>query len=84
MPYQVELSRKADKELQKLPIDIQERVTENLLALAEDPRPHGYKQLKGEDLFRIRVGNYRVVYDIYDDVLIVLVVRVRHRKDVYD
>lgn len=52
--------------------------------LADDPRPTGVVKLAGDDnLWRIRIGNYRVVYEIYDDQLIVLVLRVAHRKDIY-
>ena len=60
------------------------RVDARILALAEDPRPPGAKRLAGsEGLHRIRVGDYRVVYAIEDDVLLVLVVRIGHRRDVY-
>ena len=53
-------------------------------ALAANPRPKGVKKLSGpDDLYRIRVGDYRIVYQIHDDRLIVLVVRIGHRKDVY-
>jgi mRNA interferase RelE/StbE len=51
--------------------------------LADNPRPYGYKKLKGEDAYRIRVGNYRVIYEIEDDKIIVIVVSVGHRKDIY-
>jgi mRNA interferase RelE/StbE len=55
-----------------------------LLALADDPRPHGSEKLKGSrDQYRLRVGTYRVIYEIRDDRLIVLVLRIGHRKDVY-
>jgi mRNA interferase RelE/StbE len=51
--------------------------------LPDNPRPSGCRKLKGADVYRIRVGDYRVVYEIHDDVLIVLVVRVAHRSEVY-
>ena len=51
--------------------------------LADNPRPYGYKKLKGEDAYRIRVGDYRVIYEINDDKIIVTVVMVGHRKDIY-
>jgi mRNA interferase RelE/StbE len=51
--------------------------------LADNPRPVGCKKLKGMSAWRIRVGDYRVVYEIHDDVLVVLVVRVAHRREVY-
>ena len=52
-------------------------------ALAEQPRPSGAVQLKGTDFLRVRVRDYRVVYQVNDDILLVLVVRVGHRRDVY-
>ncbi|TAE19373.1 MAG: type II toxin-antitoxin system RelE/ParE family toxin [Bacteroidetes bacterium] len=84
MPYQVILSRKAEKELAKLSTQAQIRIAEALIELQENPRPYGYKQLKGEDAFRVRVGDYRIIYEIQDDILLVYVVRIGHRKDAYD
>ena len=61
-----------------------QRIVASILALADEPRPMGYEKLAGEiDRYRIRVGRYRVVYSIADDDLVVLVVRVADRKDVY-
>ena len=54
-----------------------------MLALADDPRPYGCKKLSGEDAYRIRVGDYRIVYSIYDDIVTVEVIRINHRKEVY-
>jgi mRNA interferase RelE/StbE len=54
-----------------------------IASLANDPRPSGCKKLKGEDAYRIRVGDYRVIYEIEDDKIIVIVVSVGHRKDIY-
>lgn len=84
MPYQVILSRKAEKELAKLSTQAQIRIAEALLELGENPRPYGYRELKGEDAFRVRVGDYRIIYEIQDDILLVYIVRIGHRKDVYD
>jgi mRNA interferase RelE/StbE len=82
--YTVEFARPALREFQNLPRPAQERVAPRIDALAGDPRPRGAKMLKGQpDLYRIRVGDYRVVYAIRDDRLVVLVVRVAHRRDVY-
>jgi mRNA interferase RelE/StbE len=52
--------------------------------LANNPRPVGCKKLRGWDAYRIRIGDYRVIYEIHDDVLIVLVVRVAHRREAYN
>ena len=67
----------------RLPVDDRRLVVRWILALAEDPRPHGWQKLTGEDKYRIRQGDYRVVYTIEDAVVTVTVVRVAHRSDVY-
>jgi mRNA interferase RelE/StbE len=82
--YQLVIKPSAEKQLDRLPARIHERVLDAMDGLRKDPRPPGCAKLKGEDdLWRIRVGDYRVVYAVEDDKLIVLVVRVAHRKDVY-
>ena len=84
MAYRVELTSKARRELAALPRDAQERIDARILALSEEPRPPGSKKLEGEDdLYRIRVGDYRIVYRVDDKVLVVLVVRIGHRREVY-
>jgi mRNA interferase RelE/StbE len=63
---------------------MQARLVEAADALASNPRPHGVKKLQGdENLWRIRVGAYRIVYEIHDDRLVVLVIRIGDRKDIY-
>lgn len=84
MAYVVIYKPSADRALRKLPDKVQRRIAAATDALAGDPRPPNAKKLEGaDDLWRIRVGEYRVVYTIQDEALIVLVVRVAHRKDVY-
>jgi mRNA interferase RelE/StbE len=84
MAYTIEFSRSADREFRKLPLQIQHRLRPHIDALANDPRPAGAKKLKArEQLWRIRAGDYRVVYEVRDRILVVLVVRVAHRRDVY-
>lgn len=85
MAFTVHFKPSADKALRKLPEKVQKRIVAATEALGDDPRPPGCVKLKDEEeeLWRIRVGDYRVVYAIQDDALIVLVVRVAHRKDVY-
>ena len=74
----------ADRALQKLPLDVQRRIVAAAALLADVPRPAGVVKLAGDDnLWRIRIGDYRLLYEIHDDRLIVLVLRVAHRKDVY-
>jgi mRNA interferase RelE/StbE len=84
MTYQVIIPKPVQKQLEDLPPNINERILERILALVEDPRPSGVKKLKGfENEYRIRVGDYRVRYEIDDENLIVIVLHCSHRKDVY-
>lgn len=84
MTYRIEITRKAQRELGKFPRKEQERIKVAIDSLAQNPRPRGTVKMEGEERsYRIRVGVYRVVYDIYDDVLIVEVIRVGHRQGVY-
>jgi len=81
--YQIKFKSSAAKEFRKLPPLIKERIREAVNQLTKNPRPSGVVKLKGEDrLFRIRIGEYRIVYEIDDSAKLVLVTRVRHRKDV--
>jgi len=67
-----------------LPQDVRQRIDARIQSLADNPRPPGVEKLGGEErLYRVRVGDYRVVYSIEDDVLLVLVVRIGHRGEVY-
>ena len=82
--YEVVLSPKAEKQLDELPRPMQRRITEAIEGLESNPRPHGVKKLEGaEDLWRIRVGDYRIVYTIKDNRLVVLVVKIGHRREIY-
>jgi mRNA interferase RelE/StbE len=82
--YRVEIAAKALRQLEALPKRIKERIDGRILALADDPRPHGVTKLQGqESCYRIRVGDYRVIYTISDAVLLVLVVEVVNRRDAY-
>lgn len=84
MTYKVEFSPSARKMFKKLPQDLQDHIQPKIDALATEPRPSGVKKLKGEEnTYRIRVGSYRVVYEIEDDVLLVTVMRVGGRGEVY-
>lgn len=83
MSYQVLLSERAQKQINALPQTIGDRITEKIYALKENPRPQGAKKLAGGEGYRIRVGDYRIVYDIQDAVRIVTIVKVGHRKDIY-
>jgi mRNA interferase RelE/StbE len=82
--YKVEILKGALKQLKKLSPELQERIQVKIDDLAIEPRPNGVKKLKGqENAYRIRVGDYRIIYDIFDDVLRVKVVEIGHRSKVY-
>jgi mRNA interferase RelE/StbE len=82
--YRVEILPAARRQLERLPRNVLERVDRAILALADVPRPRGCQKLRGaEDTYRIRVGDYRILYEVHDDKLVVLVVHVGDRKDVY-
>ena len=82
--YRVEIARRATKALARLPRREQQRVRAAIDLLADDPRPPGCTAMAGEPhAYRVRVGDYGIVYEVLDDRLVVQVVRVRHRRDVY-
>jgi len=82
--YEIYLGRAADRELRRLPEDAQRRIVAEIEQLAFGPRPHGVVKLSGDDnLWRIRIGPYRVVYEIHDREIEILVLRIGHRKDIY-
>ena len=82
--YQVELTRSAEKDLRRIDRSQTATIYSALERLEQEPRPLGVKKLVGSNrTYRIRVGDYRMVYEIEDDVLVVLVIRIAHRKDVY-
>ena len=82
-PYALRIKRSAEKEMDRLPRDIFQRVTNALLALEQEPRPRGCRKLRGSDQYRIRVGVYRVLYAVLDADRVVEVVAIGHRRDVY-
>ncbi|MBI5839862.1 MAG: type II toxin-antitoxin system RelE/ParE family toxin [Chloroflexi bacterium] len=82
--YQVEWKRSALKELEKLPRQFIPKIIAAVKGLSENPYPQGTKKLVGsEHTYRIREGDYRIVYEIFENKLIIEIIRVRHRKDVY-
>ena len=83
MNYQVYLTTSADRELNNLPHDVYDRVIQRIHNLASNPRPRGVRKLSGTDHYRIRVGSYRVIYDINDDANTVTVSTVVHRREAY-
>ena len=82
--YEIRFKRSAGKELAALPRAVQRRLLAAIQPLAEDPRPPGARKLVGAaDAWRIRVGDYRVIYRIADRVLTIHIIRIGHRKDIY-
>jgi|JFJP01.1.fsa_nt_gi mRNA interferase RelE/StbE len=84
MSYEVQILPKAARQLKALSVEVRQDITLTIQSLANEPRPIGVKKLSGEkDIYRVRVGNYRVLYQIVDKVLVVVVVSVGHRREVY-
>lgn len=83
MVYKIQIKKKVIKYLETLRKKDAERIISAIQALAIEPRPTGFKKLTGEDAYRIRIGNYRVIYEILDDMLIVYILKAGPRGDVY-
>ena len=82
--YSVELTRTAEKQLRRVAERDRPRIIEAIESLGEKPRPRDARKLRGYDeVYRIRVGQHRVVYEVYDDRVVVIVLKVGHRKDIY-
>ena len=82
--YRIELRPAAVRALRKLDPQIRHRIHGAIALLAQDPRPPGARALRGRPGFRVRVGDYRIIYTVTDDVLLVVVVTLGHRRDIYD
>jgi mRNA interferase RelE/StbE len=82
--YHLRIEKTVIKSLNKIDEPYYSKIKTTILKLANNPRPIGYKQLKGREGFRIRVANYRIIYDIFEDVLQVNVIDLGHRKDIYE
>ncbi len=83
MTYRVEIARTAQKALKSLDGSVRPRIAEAIRALADNPRPPGCVKLTNREAWRIRIGDYRVVYEIHDAVLLVTVIDVGHRGEIY-
>jgi mRNA interferase RelE/StbE len=84
MSYEVQILPKAARQIKALSVEVRQDISLTIQSLANKPRPIGVKKLSGEkDIYRVRVGNYRVLYQIVDKVLVVVVVSVGHRREVY-
>jgi len=82
--YTVLILPSAQKQLNKLSNAVATRIEDKMMELGDDPRPPGCKKLKGREAWRIRIGDYRVIYEINDGRLIVTVVTIGHRREVYE
>jgi mRNA interferase RelE/StbE len=83
MPHRIEVAGAGSKDLARLPSDLMPRLRQAIDSLADQPRPPGHIKLRPSGPYRIRVGEYRVLYDIDDADRVVTVLRVRHRRDAY-
>ena len=82
--FELRISRMAERQLKRLPSEGRDRVVRAVRALADDPMPRGSRRLTGyDDVFRIRIGPYRVLYSIAASTLTILVLKIGHRRDVY-
>lgn len=81
--YSIEFAKSVRKDLRKLAKPEVKKILATIDGLAEEPRPPGSKKLTVENLYRVRVGNYRILYEIQDDRLIVLIVKTGHRKGIH-
>lgn len=84
MAYRILFAPAALRQFRKFPVSIQKRLTPHIDALADKPRPSGVVKLSGaSDIYRVRVGDYRIVYEIQDVGLVILVLKIANRRDVY-
>ena len=84
MAYRIELAPRAQRDLKALDRSVRGRIKQRIDSLAENPYPSGIKKIEGEDdLYRLRVGDYRILYQVQGKVLLVLIVGIGHRRDIY-
>lgn len=82
--YEIEISRTAEKQLKKLNSNLQRKISAVILSLSIEPRPYGCKKLSGfEALYRVRCGDYRIIYEVIDKKVTVTILKLGHRKDIY-
>ena len=81
--YKILIKPSAVKELEAIPVKDRQRIVYRIQGLAENPRPHGCEKLSNQEKYRLRQGRYRILYQIHDDEVIVVVVRVGKRNQVY-
>jgi mRNA interferase RelE/StbE len=84
MLYRLTIRKSAIRSLEKINDPAYSEIKNKIYSLASNPRPSGYKKLKGRPGYRVRSGDYRIIYDIFDTELVIDVIQLGHRKDVYD
>ena len=92
MAYTILFTANAEREIRKLPAQVQDEIFDKIESLKEKPRLHGYKKLNAfkvpnlhlKPLYRVRVGDYRIVYAIQDDIITVIIAKVGNRKEIYE
>ncbi|MBK0383363.1 type II toxin-antitoxin system RelE/ParE family toxin [Pedobacter sp. SD-b] len=84
MTYSLNFSSQALKELAKINDPFYSNIKQAISNLKDDPRPQGYIKLNGREGYRIRTGNYRIIYKIFDKELVIEIIKLGHRKDIYD
>ena len=82
--YKLLIEKRVQKQLERISEPDYTKIKKTILALSADPRPAGYKKLKGRPGYRVRQGDYRIIYDINDDILTVYVLAAGHRRDIYE
>ena len=82
--YSIQFTKSAQKELRRIPKKDQLRIITRIQELSRDPRPVKGKKLTNEEKYRVRQGNYRILYQIKDEELIIVLVKIRHRKEAYE
>jgi mRNA interferase RelE/StbE len=83
LKYQIFIQRPAQKDLAKIPNPYRDRIIQAIRELGGNPRPTGAKKLTGRNAWRIRISDYRIIYEIYDDKLVVVVITIGHRREIY-
>jgi len=81
--YKIVFRKSVAKDLRRIPSQDLRRILATVDSLSEEPRPSGVEKLSGQEKYRVRQGNYRIIYEIKDDEVVVVVVKVGHRRDVY-
>ncbi len=82
--YKIKISKRVRKDFRNIPKKDAEKILMLIHHLANNPHPPQSKKLKGDELYRIRIGVYRVIYEIFENQLIICIVKVGHRKNIYD